>query len=127
MRATVLLILVGLGWFVLTPAPAKVIDPQFGRGLWATGYVRSVPDVLVFDLGTDIIRGNTGGSKVALGTSTEHVRILRYLELAKKKGILVRLHGFFVKNPPNIMAQLPAAPSVEFRVDKMHSTRDPDR
>ena len=116
-----------MGWVVVRPASATVIEPEYGRGLWATGYVRSVHHILVFDLGTDIIRGNTGGSKVSLGTTTEHVRILQYLELAKKKGILVRLHGIFVKNPPDLIAQHPGAPSVEFRVDELHSTQEPDR
>ena len=82
------------------------MEPQFGRTFWATGYVRSVHHVLVFDFVTETIKGNSGGSKVSLGTSTEHTRLLPYLEAVKKKDILVRLHGFLVKTPANIMAQL---------------------
>jgi hypothetical protein len=117
-----------LGWLALTSASAQtLIQPQFGRTFWATGYVRSVHHVLVFIFVTETIAGNSGGSKVTLGTSTEHTRLLSYLELAKKKGIRVRLHGFLTKNPPNVMAQLPTSPTIGFTVDKMHAPGEPDR
>ena len=107
MKLPALLALFGVGWIALTPASAQtVMEPQFGRTFWATGYVRSVHHVLVFDFVTETIKGNSGGSKVSLGTSTEHTRLLPYLEAVKKKDILVRLHGFLVKTPANIMAQL---------------------
>jgi hypothetical protein len=122
----ILLTVLGLGWLSLTAATATVIEPQFGRAFWATGYVRSINHVLVFDLVTETVHGNSGGSKLGLGTTTEHIRLLQYFEAAKKKGIKVRLHGFLVKNPPNVVAQMPTAPTIEFRVDKMHATNERD-
>lgn len=127
MRLPLLFLLSGLSWLTTEPLSAEVITPQFGRGLWATGCVRSVHHVLVFDLGNQTVRGNTGGTKVMLGTSTEHTVLAQYLEVIKKKAILVRLHGYFDKTPASILAQFPYSPSVGFTVDKMHSPNEPDR
>jgi hypothetical protein len=127
MKVPTFLILLGLGWLSVQPVSAEVITPQFGRTLWATGYVRSVHHVLVFDLGNETILGNTGGSKVMLGTSTEHTDLAQYFELAKHKAVRIRLHGYFDKTPAHILAQFPLSPSVGFTVDKIHSPNEPDR
>lgn len=126
MKIPALLTLLGLGLLSLTAASASVIEPQFGRPFWATGYVRSVHHILVFDLVTETIKGNSGGSKLSLGTTADHQQLLQYFEAAKKKGVKVRLHGFLVKNPSNIMAQTPTAPTIEFRVDKLHMPNERD-
>jgi hypothetical protein len=127
MKIPTFLIVLGLGWLNAQPVSAKVIDAQLGRTLWATGYVRSVHHVLVFDLGDESIRGNSWGSKVWLGADSNHPEIFRYLELIKHKGIPVRLHGYFAKVPATALTQVPNSPSIRFTIDKLHSTTDPDR
>jgi hypothetical protein len=107
---------------------ADVVDVQFGRGLWATGHVRAVRltdagghpvHVLVFEFPTTKIRGNTGGSRVGLGTSTTQTNLAIALEQAKKTGALIRVHGHFQKVPDNLLAQVPASPSIGLTVDQV--------